>query len=381
MGYKMQMICENEKCTGCFMCMNICPKNAISTSIDANGKTIPIIDTDRCIHCNLCSKNCPANNDIEANYPLKCYAVQWKSEERINCASGGVATAFYKHSLSNGVHIFGSTFDNNNNLCIRELLSDEDVKKASGSKYVQSNVGFSYRKVKEYLANNEYVLYVGTPCQISGLNRFLGKKYSKLITVDIVCHGTPPIKYYKDYVHELKYDNTTRATFRGKDDYYLCLYDHDRPLYRKWHRRDYYFQAYDEGIINRDNCYNCKYANPQRVSDITVGDFWGLDRSTLNTDMNGKISVVLLNTEHGQEYWNKINDRFIFEERLVDEAVKGNPHLHECTLASDDYRTFVREYKNGGFKKALIKTGIRKRMLRIWLRETKREILKTKLGK
>lgn len=372
----MSNICDLKKCTGCFTCINSCPRDAISVKIASSGKTIPEIDNEKCINCNLCRKNCPVNKDFDGVYPTDCVAAQWKSDERINSASGGVATAIGYYALDNNVHIFGSVFDDDFTLSIRELRDRDDLAKASGSKYVQSNVGLSFRQVKNYLLNGDSVVYVGTPCQIDGLRSFLGKKYDNLVTIDIVCHGNPPYSYFKTYLKEKKFVGVTSASFRGKNDYYLCLFNKTNMIYKRWHKRDLYFQAFDEGIINRDNCYSCRYANPNRVSDITIGDFWGLNRSELSKNLDGKISVVLINTEKGRTFWNNVEHLFVTERRPIDEAVKGNPHLHKCNPASENYMTFSSNYVNMGFSKAIKKTGIHKRMLRLWLRDMKKRLLK-----
>ncbi len=374
----MSKICDTEKCTGCLTCMNSCPKDAIKIVTTSLGKTIPFIDEEKCINCNLCIKKCPVNNDVEGRYPIECYATQWKSDMKKDSASGGVATAFAHYAINNGIHIFGSIFDNELNLSIQELINEEYIKKAAGSKYIQSSVDYSYRAVKEYILNDEKVIYIGTPCQIDGLNNFLGKKFKNLLTIDIVCHGVPPFTYFKRYLDEKKYNNISSASFRGKNDYYLCLFNDTNLIYKKWHKRDLYFQAFDEGIINRDNCYNCRYANPNRVSDITIGDFWGLNRSTLSTGMNGKISVVLINSERGKDFWEEVQDLFVSEPREIEEAVKGNPHLHKCNPANENYKIFSSNFEKLGFSKSLIKTGIRKRMFRLWLRDTKKKILNRK---
>jgi coenzyme F420-reducing hydrogenase beta subunit len=354
--------------------MNICPKDAISIDTAPDGKTIPIINYDKCVNCGLCKKSCPVNNTVPGIYPNKCFVAQWKSESRGASASGGVATAISQYALENGIHIFGSIFEDGLNLVIRELTSMEEVYGAAGSKYLQSCTGNIFRCVKAYLQNDEKVIFIGTPCQIAGLIRFLDRRYENLVTIDIICHGTPPAKYFKEYVHQIKKRNASLATFRGEKDYFLCLYEGQRLIYKKWHKRDYYFQAYDEGMINRDNCYDCKYANSKRISDITIGDFWGLRRTTLKTRFLGKVSVVLINSRYGDAFWNKISDLFLFEERDIEEAVKGNPHLKKCNPADANYNIFIKNYEKYGFLKSVKMTGIRKRMIIQWIRQIKKTI-------
>lgn len=371
-----RIICDREKCTGCFTCMNICPQNAIVVSLDECGKTIPMVKEKECVDCGLCSARCPSNALFKGYIPYKCYAAQWKSESRKLCSSGGIATGIYEYCLENNIHAFGCLFDNHMNLIIRELRNHDDVKKATGSKYIQSSVGLVYREVKKLIDNNERVVFIGTPCQLDGLYHFLGTRPDKLIGIDLVCHGTPPAIYFKNYLDSLGIKNCSSATFRGKNDYNLCLYCGENLVYKKWQKRDLYYQAYNEGILNRDNCYACRYATSERVSDITIGDFWGLDHSTLKSNMQGKVSLVLLNTDKGLEFWNQVGNEFVYEERLVREAVDGNPHLHKCIEKKDLVTIFEENYKKSGFKKALLKTGIRKRMLRIAMRKIKARVIK-----
>jgi len=234
------------------------------------------------------------------------------------------------------------------------------------SKYVQSFIGTSYRRVKEQLVMGKYVLFVGTPCQIDGLHGYLGREHETLVTVDLICHGTPPAAYLREYVHytAAQRNNTAdHVTFRGgKDDYFLTLWNRHDVIYRKEANLDSYFTAFLYGLIFRDNCYHCQYAKPDRVSDITIGDFWGLDRTTLSNSYDGKISLALINTKRGQEFFARVNHLFTWETRSVEEAIDGNPQLQKPAVKDRDRERFEKAYKIGGFVKAIHSTTIPRRI-------------------
>ena len=146
-----------------------------------------------------------------------------------------------------------------------------------------------------------------------------------MLTIDLICHGTPPSVYLKDYINGLGIENYDNISFRGKDNYKLVIYKLGNILYKKSNTKDYYFHSFYKGLTHRDNCYNCHYANNRdRISDITVGDFWGLDEKVLKNIFSGKASVILLNTEKGKKFFDLVKNDFIFEKRDIQEAIKGN---------------------------------------------------------
>lgn len=352
-------ICGIEKCTGCFACMNICPKNAISCGEDKLGKTIPAIDENKCINCGLCKKVCPQNNPFSKMKPQKCYAL-WTNnlDDKKMSSSGGVQSGFSRYIIENGGVVFGAAFDKNMNLLHMSAETTEEALKFRGSKYVSSYTGMTFREAREYLDKGKLVLYVGTPCQIDGLKNYLRKDYENLITVDLICHGTPPIKYLKEYAQEVCGELPDKASFRGQYDFEMVFYKNDDITYRKMSGADCYFTAFLQGLTYRDNCYECPYARIERCSDITIGDFWEIDRSTLKNKYRGRISAALINTARGADFFDKVKERFVFEEREIGEAVRGNGNLSFPSRAHTDRDWFVDNYKKYGFCKAVKTPGI-----------------------
>lgn len=355
-------ICKKEMCTGCFACMNICPRDAIQRGEDACGKTIPAIDKEKCIECGLCVKTCPANKLVEFHIPIKCYAAWGKDEkDREGCSSGGIATVLSKAVVDEGGIVYGAAFNDDLELQHMGVQTKEEIEKLKGSKYVQSYTGLTFRNIKENLMTGRKVLFIGTPCQVEGLKSYLKDDYENLILVDIVCHGTPPMKYLKEYLEIIDQRRKTRGiAFRGKKDYYLTLYGDEQEFYSKKSNRDYYFYSFLKGLIHRDNCYSCKYAKAERCSDITIGDFWGLKKEELESSYRGKVSVVLINTHHGEKVWDVYKDKYCFEERKIQEAVEGNGQLRRPSLCHPDREKFIDSYKKEGFLKAIKSTSVRK---------------------
>lgn len=342
-------LCSKESCVGCQACKNICPKDAIEMTHDKMLKTIPEINTAKCVNCGICTSVCPVLQESQYRNPLFCYAA-WTTnvDDQKDCASGGIATALSRKMLKDGGRVFGCAYDENLNLDIQAAEIENDLERFKGSKYVQSGTADSYQKVQKLLKEGVKVLYIGTPCQIDGLLHFLKKEYDNLFTVDIICHGVPPIEYLKLYIDELHIRKMiTNVTFRGKEDYKLCVYHEDDLEYQEQSFKDLYFRAFQEGLIFRDNCYECQYAGIRRVSDITIGDFWGIDKSTLSVSYDGKISVILVNSAKGKIFLEKCQDLIAFEERELAEAVMHNEQLKRATPRHTDRRIFEDNISKG----------------------------------
>ena len=356
-------ICKKEDCTGCLACMNICPKDAISCGLDEYDKTVPVIDQEKCVECGMCRRVCPVCMSGNFRQPEECYAAWAKDEEeRKECSSGGIATELSKAVIRDGGIVYGAAFDEELTLCHKAARTEKDLQALKGSKYVQSYVGFSYREIKELLKKGKKVLFLGTPCQVAGLRSYLGREEKNLLMIDLICHGTPPVEYLKAHVKSIdREERASDLTFRGKYNFFLTLYEKGKVFYSEKSEKDYYFLGFLKGLIYRDNCYTCRYATQKRCSDITIGDFWGLDRSTLAHPYEGRISTVLINTENGKAAWEKYRELFICEKRNVQESVEGNAQLRKPSICHPDreqFRTVYRATKS--FEKAVRTSGMKK---------------------
>lgn len=347
-------------CTGCFACRNICPRNAISVTEDNYGNSVPLIDEKKCISCNACSRVCPVIHNQPLRKAKEAYAVWSKNTEDIQySSSGGVASVFSKRILQEKGIVVGVACQEQEvrHICIKE---ETEIKKLRGSKYVQSNVSLTYRDTKKNLIEGKKVIFFGTPCQIAGLKSFLGKEYDDLITVDLICHGTPPIKYLKEHINnKLKNKSWSHVTFRGEYDFVLTVYNQNKIVYQREAKRDEYFKAFLDSMTYRNCCYTCKYACVDRVADITIGDFWGINRESLSNSYSGKISLVLPNTEKGKKYFEQCLSEFVWEIRPLSEALnpqQGN--LLHPSIPHSERESFLCDYRKKGFEKSVKHTII-----------------------
>lgn len=351
---------ENKaQCSGCTACAHACPSQAIAMVLDSEGFYYPEIDSTNCTDCGLCSAICPFRNqqakEDRLQYPI-VFAAKHKNElTRLSSSSGGMFSAISDYIINNGGIIYGAAFDDAFNVCHQKAQSIVEINKMKGSKYVQSDLGTIFLDVKKELETNRDILFTGTPCQIAGLKAYLGKKkYEKLILCDLVCHGTPSPLIWKDYVDFLKqkkgdlrqfnfrdkrkgwHESLRSATFA--DGAVIC----NTPLI------DVFFSIYAELTVLRPACHVCPFACLERVSDLTIADFWGIEKCKPHFDDNKGVSLVLLNTKKGVLIFDKIKDQLIYEESNVNECKQHN--LTRPTEPSPQRDIFWKDYYKNGFE-------------------------------
>ena len=329
----MKEICNTSICTGCAACMNRCPKQCINMREDNKlGHLYPQIDNDKCIDCGACVKVCPANHAIELRTPITAYAGWDKSEkEYISSTSGGAASAFARYIIRQGGVVYGCAILPGIQVSHVRIDSLSDIGKLKGSKYVQSTIGMIYKNVREDLRKGKKVLFIGTPCQVAGVRSFIVKDMvENLYTVDLICHGTPPLAYLRKHILKKTKGTVPDEIFFRKGDYLLLLLLGGKEIYRsslfEQRYQDTYYNTFFDGFSYRESCHTCRYAQPQRVSDVTIGDFWGL-RADLPLEHPHGCSVLLPITDKGKELIEGIRQEFNLYERTVEEAVNGNDQL------------------------------------------------------
>lgn len=365
---KLTEICKKEKCTGCFACSNICPKQCIEMREDEYGYIYPHIDEEKCIDCKLCQKTCPQNTKVEFKKPITAYAMCHKEERiRSNSTSGGAATTFYLHILRSGGVVYGANNIEDGSFSFIRIDNQEELDKLKGSKYVHCYVKDTFRKIKEDLENNLQVLFIGTPCQVAGLKNFLKKDFERLITIDLICHGVPSQKYLRDEIKLYGEEGIDKVTFRdGKTgNFTFNLYNNCKLKVSKPMEKSYYYKGFMDALFYRKNCYECIYAQPKRVSDITIGDFWGLkEDSKLYKNKSKGVSVLLPITQKGIELIEACKDEVELEERSVEEAVNGNTQLRIPSKVPKNYDKFMKYYLKEGFEKAYLKSRTLKQRIK-----------------
>ena len=370
------MICEKDKCTGCFACVNICPKKCITMKEDKLGNIYPEIDLEKCVKCGACNRVCPQINKVKLEKPQKAYAMYNKdSQLRKESTSGGAATTFYTHILNKNGIVYGTNNLENGEINFIRITSVDELYKLKGSKYVHSHINNTFQLVKKDLSDSKLVLFIGTPCQIAGLKKYLKKEYENLFLIDIICHGVPSQKLLREEIESHNLDNVKKITFRGDDGYKFKLYNETRNILSEELYENAYYQGFFNAIFFRPNCYKCIYATPERASDITIGDFWGLGPDSELYDKDNKgVSVLLPITQKGMKLIEECKEDMIIEERNIKEAVNGNTQLRRPSIKSKKYDKFKKIYLKYGYKKAC-KTFMRgnkfKAQLKIKLKNNK----------
>lgn len=347
-------LCEKSKCFGCGACAAVCPKKCIRMELDEEGFDYPLIDQTSCINCGACQKVCPVEHSPVYREPIRTYAA-WQRDEAAHkvSTSGGISDALAKTILKAGGVVFGAAMREDFSVCHKMVERVEDAPELQGSKYIQSRTLDTYLQVKEALSQGKKVLYTGTPCQIAGLKNYIGE-HENLYCADIICHGTPAYASLKKHIEEIEKKTGQKAaklSFRSSAYLLLLLLLPDgRKLYERPATKDPWYLGFLRGLFYKESCYTCPFAQRERVSDITMGDFWGLQEKELEKKARFGVSVMMVNTEKGQELCEMASDLLEMCERTTDEAVAGNKQLRHPMPMHRNYKRFKKMNRKRSFK-------------------------------
>lgn len=337
---------KKAKCCGCNACAEICPKHCIQMIEDAKGFLYPQVDSAICIECDACENVCPLNTSkLSLRTPLKAFAAWNKNhQEHLASSSGGAAYILSSYILDKGGVVYGCTSDGIDVRHIR-VENHSDLSKLQGSKYVQSNVCGLFKDVKNDLKSGKSVLFIGTPCQVAGLKNYIKHIPEHLYLVDLICHGVPSKKMLHDHIKHIANRRVVqKISFRKGNDYRLSIqtvnFSYEVSLWETPYK-DLYLKGFIEGMISRPSCYKCPFACPTRVSDITIGDFWGLKNAEiLPEETRDGVSLLLPMTDKGLNLLQAVKSHFHIIERSVDEAVDGNTQLRHPSIQGRRSRLF-----------------------------------------
>lgn len=349
-------ISQVDNCYGCMACLEKCPKQCIKTKTDKLGHLYPMVIQEDCINCDACIKVCPSLNDIPLNISQSVWAA-WRKEEdsRIESSSGGVATALSEYFINKGGIVYGCAFVPPFSIKHIRCTTLEELKKLKGSKYVQSDIAEVYQQIKIDLKSDKKVLFIGTPCQTAGIKSFFKNNDSNLFVVDLICHGVPSVKILKESIPStLLKERFTNIQFRKNNNYQLTIYNQDNIAYSRKLNNDLYLKGFFTGLFYRNSCYNCQYAQQKRNSDITLGDFWGVEKQSIQTDINKGISLCMINTIKGKEIFQSISLLLQKVQRPINEAYNGNKQLNHPSRKKIRTYIFNTLYPILGFKWSVI---------------------------
>ncbi len=348
-------ICEHSLCTACQACQNSCSVGAISIQEDEKGFYYPHIDSAKCVGCNKCRMICPMlNRDYEKRIPLKVFAGWIKDNANRNYStSGGASYALSKMIVENGGYFCGVRWNIDH---AEHYLVDKcnELHQFQGSKYAFSNIGDCYKRIKVFLKQGKTVMFVGTGCQIAGLKAIVHDNTDHLITVDILCHGIPSQRALRERIEQIENESGKKVVnlrFREKkeDQYHSCAkYEFDDGTACKVSEfEDLFLRGFNDGYLLRPNCFKCSFAGPERVSDITLADFWGYTPKRFSyISYNKGVSLIIANTKEGLSLINNLKG-FKLEQRHYDFARKSNQSLNAPSIKPIDYDSFWTRYLGG----------------------------------
>ena len=389
-------IIAKKDCVGCQACVQRCPKDCISFNEDEQGFRYPKVNPALCIRCNLCEKVCPVIHQASPHIPKSVYAAKNNDEYvRKHSSSGGIFYALAEYVIKRDGVVVGAKFNTEWEVVHGYAEDIEGVKAFQKSKYVQSYIGETFSQAETFLNHGRLVLFSGTPCQIAGLKLFLKKDYGeKLITVDFVCHGVPSPRVWRDYLKFLlhpqdvagqnsdfqstlneklrsimsidfrdkrldwaKYGFSVHAVARKGDQNtdFQSRYEHQEieEILFEPHYKNLFMQGFLKDLYLRPSCYDCPAKSGKSHSDITLADFWGIQRFYPDYYEQGYISLILAKTQFGKSLLESINSISVSGVSYED-ALAGNPSIEKSVRKPMLYDKFWSLYPNEGISSVSI---------------------------
>lgn len=356
-----------EKCYGCYACANACAMSCIELTEDDEGFKYPITDEKICTGCGNCARACPIgkcaktlNPEVfDAPYAYACYVLDEVARKR--SASGGMAFAVSEYVINQGGVVFGVVGKTIAHVYHTSAESIEGVYPMCNSKYIQSDIGETYRQAEHFLKADRLVLYTGTPCQIAGLFSFLGVTYTNLVTCDLVCHGVPSHMVMREYLREIE-EKTGKKVINYErqmvSKYYptqrIMQFD-DNSFVIEEPKDSYYYMGFLANLYQRKSCYICQYEKIPRVSDFSLADAYDPLLSEvlrrLDPKCNMGVSLITVNSNKAYLILNEISDA-IYKEPLDFDRLKDLPHLCTPPAENKNRELFFKDFYKEGFGKA-----------------------------
>lgn len=337
---------KKSQCCGCGACMAVCARHAIRMAEDWEGIPYPQIDQKKCIHCGQCEAVCPLERQSQEKRETrerKYLGAQAKEDPlRFTSSSGGVFPVLARQVLLEGGVVFGAVMGKEGRVFHRGIEDVCELPQVQKTKYVQSDLQGCYSKIARYVKAGRQVLFTGTPCQCQAVKRYLGKEYENLLLADLVCYGAPSPGIWRSYVKELekKYGGTFSGfgfrDKRAKDNGHTVSVQIEGKEYAYPMKQDSFCRVYFRNYTIRPSCQECPFCTVERESDLTMGDFWGIEKVKPEVEDGMGTSLVILHTKKAEEFWDKVQEQFRFFSCKKEEILQ--PRL--CTPTPKSGRRF-----------------------------------------
>ncbi len=355
---------EKELCTGCGVCANICSQSAIKMREDSNGFLYPHVDED-CIECGKCKTVCNKRTEAKEKTAGPIVYAAWSKDEKLRflSTSGGIFSELSMSVIHTGGIVSGAQYTED---CLVEqglAVDISDIDRLRQSKYVQSDSKDIYRRIRQYLNRGKEVLFCGTPCQAAALQAYLKEEEkSNLYIVDFICMGVNSPKAYRAWISEIEQEQNKKVRniwFKYKKNgwkkspFATRIQFSDGIWMQVEDKNNKFMQAFlKKKAIIRPSCGQCQFKGIYRQSDITLGDFWGIDPAL---DDDKGISMIMINSDRGERLFHRIASEIIYHKRTVEEVVQGNEHIYKSVKISKEGEQFFNDLEHLSFSKALEK--------------------------
>ena len=355
---------NKKECTGCAACYNICPTKCIEMEADKEGFKYPFVDKGVCIKCGKCIGVCPQlkrqKNTDEKHEVYVCVNNDNQDVER--SSSGGIFVLLARQILSAKGVVYGAAMDNDYQLKHTRVDNIDELEKLLKSKYIQSDIGFTYKYVKEDLTKNRNVLFCGTPCQISGLNNYVVKRYDNLLLVDFACHGVPSQKVFNEYLKcrnlnkcKHNYEISFRDKVNGWEEFGMSIRENNKIIYSKDRREDTFLKVFLNDIALRESCYTCIYKKSERISDITLADAWCINEYDANLYNSKGTSLIIIHTLNGEHTFAKIRNKMCINSVAEEYVIKYSYGMFHQPIKDRRRRKFYKQLGKKSFDKLAVK--------------------------
>lgn len=384
----MPELASKSQCTGCTACVSICPCCCIKMQKDDAGFLFPeMIEQSACIGCGACEQVCSvlADEGFDGELSTVAYAAFSKNNLlRMGSSSGGVFSELADVVLQSGGLVYGAGYDAEGTVKHICVGNQKELGKLRGAKYSQSILGDSFQTLKKQLDSGRKVLFSGTPCQVAGLKSFLKRDYDNLICVDFVCHGIPsPMVWGKYIKYRAQNDNAGGAAshinLRNKESgwskysYSVEFAYSDNNRYLCKNGADPFIRFFVGDYILRESCSDCHFKGYGRVSDITLGDFWGIWDVCPEMDDNEGTSLVLIHSKKGESLFGMLAKKINFKQVTLEQASRMNPSLLESSAHHPDREKVLEAIFQGSFEDALpilntsqVNKGVKEYLIRMF---------------